>query len=62
MKTILDHKKNFLCVLTESEIADGPGGAVLVREWHRSTPRRRRRSGRWWDARSPRSIQTKEFT
>ncbi len=34
MKTILDHKKNFLCVLTESEIADGPRGAVLVREWH----------------------------
>ena len=34
MKTILDHRKNFLCVLTESEISDGPRGAVLVREWH----------------------------
>ena len=34
MKTILDYKKNFLCVLTESEISDGPRGAVLVREWH----------------------------
>jgi hypothetical protein len=33
MKTILDYKKNFLCVLTESEISDGPRGAVLVREW-----------------------------
>ncbi len=33
MKTILDHRKNFLCVLTESEISDGPRGAVL-REWH----------------------------
>ena len=38
MKTSLDHKKNFLCVLTESEIADGPGGAVLVREWHAVHP------------------------
>ena len=34
MKTSLDHKKDFLCVLTESEISDGPRGAVLVREWH----------------------------
>ena len=34
MKTILDYKKDFLCVLTESEISDGPRGAVLVREWH----------------------------
>ena len=33
MKTILDHRKNLLCVLTESEISDGPRGAVLVREW-----------------------------
>jgi ERF superfamily len=34
MKTILDHRKNFLCVLTESEVSDGPRGAVLVKEWH----------------------------
>ena len=34
MKTSLDYKKNFLCVLTESEISDRPRGAVLVREWH----------------------------
>ena len=34
VKTILDYKKDFLCVLTESEISDGPRGAVLVREWH----------------------------
>ena len=34
MKTILDHRKNFLCVLTECEVLDGPRGAVLVREWH----------------------------
>ena len=34
MKTILDHRKNFLCVLTESEISDGARGSVLVREWH----------------------------
>ncbi len=34
MKTTLDYKKNFLCVLTESEILDGLRGAVLVREWH----------------------------
>ena len=34
MKTILDHRKNFLCILTESETSDGPRGAGLVREWH----------------------------
>jgi hypothetical protein len=34
VKSILDYKKDFLCVLTESEISDGPHGAVLVREWH----------------------------
>ena len=34
MKTTLDYKKGFLCVLTESEISDGPCGAALVREWH----------------------------
>ena len=34
MKTSLDYKKDFLCVLTESEISDGSRGAVLVREWH----------------------------
>ena len=34
MKTILDYKEGFLCVLTESEVSDGPRGAVLVREWH----------------------------
>jgi len=34
MKTSLDYKKNFLCVRTESEVSDGPRGAVPVREWH----------------------------
>ena len=34
MRTILDYKKDFLCVLTESEISDGPRGPVLVKEWH----------------------------
>ena len=34
MKTTLDYKKDFLCVLTESEVSDGQRGAVLVREWH----------------------------
>jgi ERF superfamily len=34
VKTVLDYKKDFLCVLTESEISDGPRGAVLVKEWH----------------------------
>jgi hypothetical protein len=33
MKTSLDYKRDFLCVLTESEISKGPCGAVLVREW-----------------------------
>ena len=34
MKTSLDYKRDFLCVLTESEISNGARGAVLVREWH----------------------------
>jgi hypothetical protein len=34
MKTSLDYKKHFLCVLTESEISDGARGTALVREWH----------------------------
>jgi hypothetical protein len=34
VKTTLDHKKNFLCVLTESELSNEPHGAVLVKEWH----------------------------
>src|SRR5271155_3821157 len=34
MKTTLDYKKDFLCVLKESEISDGPRGAVLVKAWH----------------------------
>ena len=34
MKSILDYKKDFLCVLTESKTLDRPGGTVLVREWH----------------------------
>jgi hypothetical protein len=34
VKTVLDYKKNFLYVLTESEISDGPRGGVLVKEWH----------------------------
>ena len=33
MKTSLDYKKGFLCVLTESEISDESRGSVLVREW-----------------------------
>src|SRR5690348_12960727 len=33
MKTSLDYRKHFLCVLTESKISGGPRGAVLVREW-----------------------------
>jgi hypothetical protein len=35
MKTTLDYKKHFLCVLTELEISDRRRGAVLVKEWHR---------------------------
>ena len=35
MKTSLDYKEGFLCVLTESEISNGPRGAVTVTEWHR---------------------------
>ena len=47
MKAILDYKKDFLCVLTESEFQmDG-----VALSWSgngiRSTQRRRRRSGRW---------------
>jgi hypothetical protein len=34
VKTTLDYKKDFLCVLTELEISEGPHGAVLVKEWH----------------------------
>ena len=34
MKTILDYREDFLCVLTESEISNGPRGPVLVKEWH----------------------------
>ncbi len=34
MKTTLDCKKDFLCVLTESEISHGPRGAIPVKEWH----------------------------
>jgi hypothetical protein len=34
VKTSLDYKKDFLCVLTESEISDGPRGALTVKEWH----------------------------
>src|ERR1700733_2254915 len=34
MKTTLDYKNDFLCVLIESETSDEPRGAVLVREWH----------------------------
>jgi len=62
MKTILDYKKNSLCVLTESEISDGPRGAVPVREWHSVHAAEEAEVRRWWDAQSPRPIQTKEFT
>ena len=34
MKTNLDYKTNFLCVLAESEVADGPHGCTLVKEWY----------------------------
>src|SRR5208282_3554862 len=34
MKTNLDYKTNFLCVLAESEVADGPHGRTLVKEWY----------------------------
>jgi ERF superfamily len=34
VKTTLDYRKDFLCVLTESEISDGPRGTVLMKEWH----------------------------
>jgi hypothetical protein len=34
MKTTLDYKKGFLCVLTESEISDASCGASAVKEWH----------------------------
>ena len=34
MKSTLDYKKGFLCVLTESEVSDGLRGAIGVREWH----------------------------
>jgi hypothetical protein len=34
MKTSLDYKRDFLCVLIETVISDGPRGAVLVKEWH----------------------------
>ena len=34
IKTTLDYKKHFLCVLTESEISEGLRGVALVKEWH----------------------------
>lgn len=34
MKTNLDYKTNFLCVLAESAVADGPHGLTLVKEWY----------------------------
>ena len=34
MKTTLDYKKGFLCVLTESEISDASCRASAVKEWH----------------------------
>lgn len=33
MNPVLDYKKGFLCVLTESDIP-APRGPVLVKEWH----------------------------
>jgi hypothetical protein len=33
VKTTLDYKKDFLCVLTEFEVSDGSRGAVRTREW-----------------------------
>jgi hypothetical protein len=34
MKTNLDYKANFLCVLAESEVADSRPGRTLVKEWY----------------------------
>src|SRR5215472_4891564 len=34
MKTNLDYKTDFLCVVAASEVADGPRGRMLVRQWY----------------------------
>jgi hypothetical protein len=34
MKTILDYKRNSLCVMTESELSDGPHGRCFMKEWY----------------------------
>jgi hypothetical protein len=62
VKTILDFKNDFLCVLTESEVSDGPRRAVLAREWHAVHAAEEAEVRTLVDARSPRSIQAKEFT
>src|SRR5882757_10814572 len=33
MKT-LDYKRNFLCVMAESELSDGPHGRCFMKEWY----------------------------
>jgi hypothetical protein len=34
MKTILDYKRNFLCVMAESELSDEQHGRCFVKEWY----------------------------
>jgi len=34
MKTTLDYRKDFLCVLSESEVPDGKHNRTLVKEWY----------------------------
>ena len=62
MKTTLDCKKEFLCVLTESEISHGPRGAIPVKEWHPVHAAEEAEVRTLAGAQLPRSIQTKEFT
>ena len=38
MRTILDYKRDFLCVLSESEVTDGPRGRSSVKEWYPVRP------------------------
>ena len=33
LKSVLDYRKRFVCVLVESEISRNSGGVTLVREW-----------------------------
>jgi hypothetical protein len=62
MKTTLDYKKDFLCVLTESEISNGPRGAVLVKEWHPINKAEEAEVRTLIGRPVTQAIQTKEFT